>query len=76
MKLHFDGVANFTELELHSRVLAIAIAVVFGEDVEGLVKLVVGDQESGRLGNPFFSSGVRSETRSQGFQDLHQMKMS
>lgn len=52
LQLHLDGVANLSELVLDRRVVTVAIAVVLGEDVEGLVELVVGDEETRRLGHP------------------------
>lgn len=52
LELHLDGVAGLAELELDGGVVAVAVAVVLGEDVERLVELVVGDEEAGGLGNP------------------------
>lgn len=43
LELHLEGVADLAELELDGRVVAVAVTVVLGEDVKGLVEAVVGD---------------------------------
>lgn len=52
-QLHLEGVADLAELELDGGVVAVAVAVVLGEGVEGLVESVVGDEEAGGLRDPF-----------------------
>ena len=51
--LHLDGVADLVELELHGGVVDVAVGVVLGEDRKGLVIAVMGDQPTGRFGNPW-----------------------
>lgn len=53
LELHLDGVADLAELELHGGVVAVAIAVIFGEDVEGGVVAVVGDEEARGFRDPW-----------------------
>ena len=66
--LQAEGLLDLLELELNGRVVGIAVGVVLGEDVEGLVVLVLGDQETGGLGNPPDTEELddRGETLEQG----------
>lgn len=50
--LHGNGFFDLVVLELDSGVLAVAIGVVLGEDVEGLVVALLGHEPTGRLGDP------------------------
>lgn len=52
LHLETDGLLDLAELELDGGVVGVAVGVILGEDVEGLVVLILGDQETGRLGNP------------------------
>lgn len=52
LHLEADGLLDLAELKLDGGVVGVAVGVVLGEDVEGLVVLVLGDQKTGRLGNP------------------------
>lgn len=47
-----DGLLDLTVLELDSGVVNVAAGVVLGEDLEGLLRLVLMDEISRRLGNP------------------------
>lgn len=47
-----DGLLDLAVLELDGRVLVVAVGVVLGEHLERLVVLVLGHEESGRLGHP------------------------
>lgn len=50
--LHADGLLDLAELELNERVVLVAVGVVLGEDVEGLLVLLLGDEVTGGLGDP------------------------
>lgn len=76
--LELDGVADFAELELDGGVVGIAVGVVLGENVEGLVVAVLGDEETRRLGDPFEMSVFLSPTfpSEESRKNLHHRKRS
>jgi hypothetical protein len=53
LSLYAESFPDFTVLELDSQVVLIAVGVVFGQGLEGLLVAVLGDQPSRRLGNDF-----------------------
>lgn len=50
--LSLDGFTDLAVLELNGRVVGIAVGVVLAEDSQGFVMAVLGDEKTGRLGNP------------------------
>jgi hypothetical protein len=51
--LEANGLADLLVLELDGGMLLVAICVVLGEDGEGFLGTVLGDEETRRLGNPW-----------------------
>lgn len=51
LRLYPESFPYFTVLELDGQVVLVAVGVVFGQCLEGLLVAVLGDQPSGRLGN-------------------------
>ena len=47
--LELEGLANLAVLELNSGIVGIAVGVVLGQDLEGLLVPVLGNEPSGRL---------------------------
>lgn len=50
--LEANGLADLLVLELDGGMLLVAVGVVLGEDGEGFLGTVLGDEETGRLGDP------------------------
>lgn len=50
--LHKDSLLDFTELKLDSRIASITTSMVSHEDVEGLIRLILADEETRGFGNP------------------------
>ena len=50
--LHGNGLLDLAIFELHRGVVAIAVGMVLGEDVQGLFGALLGHEPTGRLGNP------------------------
>lgn len=50
--LHGNGVLHLVVLELDSGVIAVAIGMILGENVESLLGALLGYKPTGRLGDP------------------------
>ena len=50
--LELQGLADLAVFKLHGRVLVVSVGVVLGQDCQRLLVAVLGNEPSGRLGNP------------------------
>lgn len=51
LRLNAESLLDLAVLELDSQIVLVAVGVVLGQGLEGLVVAVLGDQPSGRLGD-------------------------
>jgi len=64
LKFHADSLLDFAVLELDGRVVPVAVGVVLGEDIKGLLVLILGNQETGGLGDPVDESELNERWES------------